>query len=393
VSGVLWVSAEVPDREGGGGNYRQGHLLCALAKHTDIDLLVLGDVPDEGVLASVRRLVQVDDPASGVESSRWRRRAEASVTAWLKREPLDLAEHAALRDVFAEHLRTMAPAVDAVLLHHQSLGPLLAGPRHGRSRWALSLFHAAGVRSAQAAVVNDIQLQRALLRRDGTNAARAEHDAVELADALVVVTDQDAVRLGRPTTPTSVVPNGVDLERFATTPLPSSPTVVMAGSLDYEPNIDGAAWFADEVWPSILARVPDATLFIVGRNPAPSVAALGERPGIEVHADVPDIAPWFERARVSVVPLRIGTGVRVKAMQSLAAGRPVVGTSIGMEGLDMAADEAAIVDDPAAFADAVVALLGDDELAERRRAAGRRYAETHFSWARSGELLRDALLC
>jgi glycosyltransferase involved in cell wall biosynthesis len=104
------------------------------------------------------------------------------------------------------------------------------------------------------------------------------------------------------------------------------------------------------------------------------------------------MAPWLERARVSVAPLRVGTGVRVKALEALAAGVPVVGTTVAFEGIDLEPAEAAIVDDVGPFADAVVALLTDEVLAGSRRAAGRALAEARFSWKSSARQLADALL-
>ena len=387
--GVVWVTAEVPDRDGGGGNIRQAHLLAALAEHTPVDLLVSGEVHDEEVLASVRRLVTV--PAiEPPPSSRIARRASAALTAWGRRHPLDVAAHARVRASMAPELDRLAERADAVLLHHQVLGPLL-GRSDRTCPWSITLFHASGERSRQEAAVEPSRLQRALLRQDARNGARAEHGDVDAADGLVVLSAEDARRLGRPGTPTHIVQQGVDLRRFPRSPLPADPIVLFPGSLDYSPNVDGAAWFVEQMWPAIRARVPAAQLRIVGRQPPPSVRALHGRPGVEVHADVPTMAPWLAAARVSVAPLRIGTGVRMKAVEALAAERPLVGTTIGLEGLPLSDAEVAIADDPPAFADAVVALLLDDDLAERRRRAGRALVEDHFSWSVAGAQLARAL--
>ncbi|MGI8663278.1 MAG: glycosyltransferase [Acidimicrobiales bacterium] len=389
--GVLWVTAEVPDREGGGGNQRQAYLLQALADLVPVDLLVVGQPRDKGVTDAVRRLVAIPRPEPEPRS-RMRGRTHAAVSAWVHRTPLDVDEQTPLRNLLGVELRTMSTDVDAVLVHHQSLGPLLTGPRRGRARWVASFFHAAGVRSEQAAAVETRALQRALLRRDGANSARFERQIIDVSDALVVITSEDAERLRRSGTPVHVVPMGIDLDAFRPGPLPPEPTVLLTGSFDYPPNVDGAVWFASAVWPRVRAEVHDAKLLVVGRQPAAVVAALDGHDGIEVHPDVPAIAPWLARARVSVVPMRVGTGVRVKAIQSLAAGCPVVGTPIGMEGLGLGPHEACITAEPGCFAEGVIALLRDDALAEARRAAGRRHAERQCSWAHSGALLKSALL-
>ena len=113
--------------------------------------------------------------------------------------------------------------------------------------------------------------------------------------------------------------------------------------------------------------------------------ALAARAGIEVVADVPDAVPWYAGSDVVVVPLRIGTGTRVKALEAMACGRPVVGTTVGLEGLRLdgiaGPAPARIADDGPGLAAAVVDLLRDPEAARRHGAAGRRHVEAHFSWA------------
>lgn len=387
--GVLWVTAEPPDRAGGGGNQRQANLLVELARHTLVDLLAVGEVHDEAVRAAARRVISVP-PDQPSRKGRVARRAGAAWTAWVRRVPLDVAAHGPARRRLAPHLRELAPSFDAVLFHHQSLAPLLGVPRGGASG-VLSLFHAAGERSRQEAGLEERVLQRALLRRDSRNAGRLEQEMVGRADALLVVTEEDAGRLGHPSTPTYVIPQGVDLEGLRPQVLVPDPVVLFSGSLDYPPNVDGLRWFATQVWPLVTAAIPSARLLVVGRNPVPAVTGLSTRPGIEVHRDVESMQPWLARARVAVVPVRIGTGIRVKALEALAAGLPLVGTSVGLEGVPVTEAEAAVRDDPEGFAAAVIELLSDDGVAETRRRAGRSLAERHLSWRDSGRALADAL--
>jgi glycosyltransferase involved in cell wall biosynthesis len=319
------------------------------------------------------------------------RRAKSAATSWVARQPLDVFAHRAVRAALMEHVVAMAD-VDAVVVHHQALAPMIRALPPGRARNVLHLFHAAGDRADQLAAFAPQALQRALLHRDGNNARAVERAAIEHADALVVTTEADAVRLGRPGTPTVVVPQGIDLERFAPSPLPAAPVVLFSGSLNYDPNVDGLLWFAATTWPLVRERVPDAELLVVGHSPVPAVRDLHGRDGISVHPDVPTMAPWLAKARVAVAPLRVGTGVRVKALEALAAGRPIVGTTIALEGIPVGPAEVAIEDDPTGFSGAVVALLVDDALASERAANGRAFVEAHSSWPRSAALLRGALL-
>ena len=108
--------------------------------------------------------------------------------------------------------------------------------------------------------------------------------------------------------------------------------VVFTGTLSWYPNIEGLEWFCTEVFPSVRAALPDARIHIVGREPLPAVHGLAEAPGVCLHADVPSVVPFLERARLAVVPVRIGSGTRLKALEAMASGRPVVGTAIGLAG-------------------------------------------------------------
>jgi len=112
-----------------------------------------------------------------------------------------------------------------------------------------------------------------------------------------------------------------------------------------------------------------------------------------VHPDVADVAPFLEAARVAVVPLRIGSGSRLKALEAMAANRPVIGTSIGMEGLDLEPGrEVLIADDAAAFAATTVRVLGDDALASAVAAAGRAAVQARFDWSGIATAFADSVV-
>jgi glycosyltransferase involved in cell wall biosynthesis len=168
-------------------------------------------------------------------------------------------------------------------------------------------------------------------------------------------------------------------------PIPSNARAVFVGALHTLPNRDGIHWFCREVWPIVRERVTDAAIDVVGAQPPADVIALGQLGGVTVHADVPDVRPFLAEARVGVVPLRIGSGSRLKALEAMAAGRAVVGTSIGLSGIEVQPGRDVLVaDDAAAFADAVVRCLTDNELAGRLGMMGRRRAE-EYSWSRIAE--------
>lgn len=212
-----------------------------------------------------------------------------------------------------------------------------------------------------------------------------ERRAVPAFDLTTVVSPVDAAYLRRlvPGARIEVVPNGVDAERFRPGGRPTrEATIVVTGAMSYRVNVDAARWLATGVLPLVRARAPEATLRVVGRDPTPEAAALGERPGVVVTGSVDDIVEELDRAAVVAVPMVSGSGIKNKLLEALAVGRPVVTTSLGAEGVDLVPGRDALVaDGPVAFADAVVRLLADPEEAARLGAAGRRLVTERYTWA------------
>ena len=191
-----------------------------------------------------------------------------------------------------------------------------------------------------------------------------------------------------------VVPNGVDIQAFTpddtTAELPGR--IVFTGSFDYYPNMQGALWFAEHCWLRIRREVPDATWYLVGRNPSPEIVRLGDLPGVTVTGSVPAVQPYLAAAQITIAPLLTGGGTRLKILEALAMGRPMVATTQGCEGIDCIPDEHLLVaDEPAAFAEAVVGLLRDPARRAALGAAGRTLVAEHYSWERCGDELLTAL--
>jgi len=275
-----------------------------------------------------------------------------------------------------------------VVVQHAGLAPLLPrrqGSRRAR-RWVAELHNVASVTSSALADIAPGRRQRWVHRAQARRAARLERWIVDGYDRVVTVSEEDAAAL-----PGSsyVVPNGVDLDGWAMQPLVHHPRVVFTGTLSYLPNVDGIEWFCRLVWPAVRARVPEAVLDIVGRAPVASVLALGEQPGVEVHADVPDVRPFVQQARVCVVPLRAGSGTRLKVLEAWAAGRAVVGTPIGLGGLS--SSPALVAESPQRLADGVVEALTDEATATRLARAGRALVEERYDWRVVGARYADWL--
>jgi glycosyltransferase involved in cell wall biosynthesis len=389
---VLWITEEPPDRSLGGGNIRQAHLVQGMGRRAEVTLLMFGSLRDEGVRAAVADLVEVHGVPLLAPRQRWIRRLQDLWIAW--RGPREVAVPGRRRAEVRTRLRTLEERADLVVASH--LGMAVARPRDGRARWVAQLHHVTSARVEQERSVTAGRRQRWLLARDAVLARRVERRLLDELDAVVVVSDDDAALLtaGAPARARVLVaPNGVDVERYRPTALPERPSILMTGTFDYGPNVDGARWLCDEVLPRVRAAVPEATLALVGRAPAPEVVVLGDRDGVAVQADVPDMVPFLDAARVAVVPLRVGTGTRLKALEAMAAGRPVVGTSVGLEGLGLVAGvHAEIADDADAFADAIVRVLRDDGHARALATAGRELVVERYHWPVLADRFADDVL-
>ena len=196
----------------------------------------------------------------------------------------------------------------------------------------------------------------------------------------------------------SPIPTGVDVEWFTPPQAQSRAGLVFVGSMDWLPNIDGMRFFCAEVWPLVLRRFPECTLSIVGREPTREIKALAaEDHRIRVTGTVPDVRPYLWESAVSIVPLRIGGGTRMKIYEAMAARLPVVSTTIGAEGLDIDPPrDIRIADSPADFAAQCIDLLSSVTAREDVAAAAWNLVATRFGWdniAKQFESILEAHPC
>jgi glycosyltransferase involved in cell wall biosynthesis len=225
---------------------------------------------------------------------------------------------------------------------------------------------------------------------------RAERDLVRRGDHLLFASDRDRdLILGTGGAGTSVahtvVPNGVDLEFWRRgAPGRGDRTVVFTGKMDFPPNEDAALRLCRTIFPAVRARVPEAQLLIVGRDPTPRLLAAGAGAGITVTGPVDDVRPYLDAATVFAAPLRFGAGIQNKLLEALAMELPVVTSPTAAAGLhrDGSAPPVDVADDDAAFVDRLVAHLRSEERDPRRDA--RAFVSTNFDWSRSAELVEAA---
>ncbi len=212
--------------------------------------------------------------------------------------------------------------------------------------------------------------------------------------------DAGVLRRMEPRASVHVIPNGVDTD--ALRPFPertgSPPRLLFVGGAGHWPNLDAIRFLVGQIWPLVRRGRPDAELWLVGAGleGVEWVRAMeSSNPGVRVVGTVDEVATAYAQADVVVVPLRVGSGTRLKILEAMALGRPVVSTSIGCEGLDVQDGEHLLVRDaPKAFSDGILSLLEDRSLARRLVSNARRLVEEKYDWekiAASLEALYAAL--
>ena len=228
-------------------------------------------------------------------------------------------------------------------------------------------------------------LRRTYFRRQARLMLDYEGRVCQSVKNIVAVSEADAAMMRKLYAAPRVmaVPTGVDVSFFRPT-VESQPStdLVFVGSMDWMPNVDGVVWLVQEVLPLIRKKLPGCTLAVVGRTPGREVTELAERhPGIRITGTVPDVRPWLWESKVSIVPLRIGGGTRLKIYEAMAAGTAVVSTTVGAEGLNISPGENILIaDEPGAFADACVRLISDAVERRRLARAAAELVETQHSW-------------
>jgi sugar transferase (PEP-CTERM/EpsH1 system associated) len=196
------------------------------------------------------------------------------------------------------------------------------------------------------------------------------------------------------TAPVFVIPTGVDTTYFEASDVPAtSRHLVFTGSMDWIPNEDAMRFFCRDIFPRIRAAEPDATLSIVGRRPTHAVRQLAEVHGVEVTGSVEDVRPHLARGAVYIVPLRIGGGTRLKIFEAMAAGKAVVSTTIGAEGLPVESGKhLAIADTPEEFAATVIRLLRNPAERHAIAHAARALMEARYDWSAVSASLEQAII-
>ena len=359
---VLILTGETPLPATSGLRQRTLHLARALGAAFEVEILALGDVP----------------AASG---------EPFTLRGVPHRRPRGLALAASLRQPYqAAKVRSRAAERQAASTSWTSVQtevPFLAPV--ARAAGAPLVVDAQNVESDVLATLANAErrpVHRARWRWEAAKTERFERAIVRAAAAVCATSDEDAAALERlGASRVLLVPNGVDTAAVAHAPLAASSELLYVGHYGYRPNALAALELVDDVLPRVRAACAGATATIVGREPARGLRERA-RDGVRVTGAVDDVLPYLRAARALVVPLRSGGGTRLKVLEALAAGVPVVSTRLGVQGLGLTDGEHVLLGEaPAELAAATVRVLSDDALAKRLSEQGRRLVEQRYDWS------------
>lgn len=357
---ALVLAFETPLPAHGGSRLRMLHLARQLATIADVEVAALGDVPsaDEPF-----RLTGIPHEAS---------RARALLSSW--RRPYLAARYAspAAAGVVARGGWDVVQTTSAWLVEEARAGgvPVVLDAHNVEEEIVRSL-----------AATDERPVHRLRWRWEAAKTHRAERAAVRDVDAVLTCSTADADALAAAgARRTVVVPNGVDTSTVRHQLPASSQVVLYVGQLGYRPNEAAAIQLVDDVFPRIRSGCPGASMRIVGRDPGPALLRRAER-DVEVLGDVPEVLPHLHAARVLVVPLTAGSGTRLKILEAMAAGVPVVTTAVGVAGIDAIPGTHVLVGDSSEeLAAQAIRVLNDDALARRLSVEARALVESTYDW-------------
>lgn len=397
---LLFLTHRVPFPPNRGDRIRSYHILKFLSRSAEIDLACLTEEP--GPETTLRELEKhcrriAIAPLSTV--GRWIRAAASFAGGRSATE--GLFESPGLKRTIESWAADTK--YDAILVYCSSMGQYLKMPQLRNAPCVVDFIDVDSAKWLDYARCAPRAL-RWLYRAEATRVRRLEAELIARARAVAVVSEPEAelVREICPDASVHAIPNGVDLDYFGPPSRPASASAndaaatslscVFVGALDYFPNIDGVLWFTGEVWPRIRARFPAARFMIVGRNPSQQVRQLAGSPGVEVIGEVTDVRPFLHRATVAVVPLRIARGIQNKALESLAAAKPLVASSKVLQALGVAdGSQAFAADANHEWASTILSLFENETLRNQVADRGYRFVREHCNWDRCLQPFEDLL--
>ena len=394
---ILFLAHRIPYPPDRGDKIRSWNVLKHLATLGRVHLACFADdAADAAHLPALRSAMQGGLGDAHVEV-RAAGRLAAAATGLRTGKPLSLtlfdspSMHAFIGKMLAR------PTVDAVYAFSGQMAQFV--PHDVRQPFVMDFVD---MDSAKFADYSGSGPMRWVHRREARKLFAFERATAARADVSLFVSEAEkdlfAAQAALPDADIRAVSNGIDLDfydpaaDFPRREASEGPLIVFTGQMDYRPNVGAVADFVDRCLPLARATHRDLRFAIVGRNPAPAVQRLAQRPGVIVTGSVPDVRTWLAAADIVVAPLRIARGIQNKVLEAMAMGRPVIASSAAFEGIEAEPGRDLLVADrPEDQAAAIHQLLSDKSHSEAIAAAARRQMERRYRWEARLQLLTDIL--
>jgi polysaccharide biosynthesis protein PslH len=389
---ILMVFTTIPwPLRAHGVSVRYVPLIRHLSRFHDVDLVLVCGSPGQahdvdGLRGLCRRLVTVPDPRRESHGAVSRGRTYASYVL-PSTPPISAVAHDGSRVTRAIVEAVGGVPYDAVVWVGSYLLPsLFAALRSIPAKRVLVDFIDSPYLWASRTKEPPFRFA-ALARYDRWKTRRWEAEVIRRVDAAIYVSRVDAGAVPRRLAPAErrrVVPNGVSLGPFSgAAGMVPSPNIGFLGNMGYPPNIEAVHWLYERVFLPMRGEIPGLSLIVVGKDPVDSVRALGSEPGVVVTGTVEDIWPYVRSVDVFVFPLLMGAGLKNKILEAMGAGRPVITTAIGNDGIDaVEGRDIAIRETAEEFRTEAFRLLRSPEARSAMGESARRFVRDRFSWDR-----------
>jgi len=388
---LLYVSEKPPWPKDSGGNIRTYYLVEALARHYDLTLLSTDD--GSPTLAEGRRVLE--GFCSEVEFVPDTKQRGGRGMAWGVLASLLHGRPAVLQYNENPHLRAAAERRLTTgsydFLHLSQVDTSVYFDLAATPTCVIDTQNVLFEYYERRAEHEQSALRRWACRREGRLLRRFEPELFASVASTIVCSEEERETLHAVDASLSVevIPNGVDCDYFETVDVAGAAApadLIFVGDMGYGPNQDACEFFIEDVLPLVRARVPEARFLAVGKNPSQALRDIGaSRDEVIVTGFVDDVRDWLRKAGVYVVPIRYGSGTRLKVLEAFASGLPTVSTSIGAEGIDYTrGSDIEIADEPEALAAAICGLIEDRTRAAQLGRNARMTAESRYAWPAIG---------
>lgn len=381
---ILLLSNDVPYPPNSGYRLRLYNLLYRIAKEHDIWLVTFlpeyEKLTDLDYLSSIcREVVIVPLAYQGALANPWK-----AMRYFLMGNPPDLRMYDSRE--FAEKIRALISRIDFDIIQiedsHMSIY-LDYLPKSLRSRAILTFHDVNFQKHERLSQVEPKRARRLRLWLHGRQMRRWEPRQAQRFGHCITMSHSDKSILmnANPALKITVLPNGVNTQDYTPLPFPAnSVRLLYVGTMEYRPNIDAVTYFCRNIYPIIKEEYPNIEFWIVGKDPAPEVLEL-EGGGVHVTGEVENLLPYYKDGTICVIPLRAGGGTRLKILEAMALGRPIVSTTIGCEGLTVKNGEHLLIaDTPELFASHVLMLLKDKQKWLQLTRQARALAVDSYDW-------------